>query len=124
MAAANDADGGNVETAIGVAMVGGKRQVVLKYFRPVTEIVFDPQNAFEFAEGMARASYEARFGKPPPGDAFAGELSRQVKNRATNEMRNVMVQKQTFNIRSMIQQGKAPDVIARNVVDTLLADLT
>lgn len=122
--AANDPDGGSIETAIGVVQAGGKRLVCLKYFRPVTEILFEAQNAFELAEGLARAAYEARYGKPPPAnEKNFGYLVQQIKARVTDELRNRLVQKHTFNIRSMMMQGKDPATIARETVDVLLGEV-
>jgi hypothetical protein len=127
MAAANDAGGehGNVDTAIGVGLVAGQRRVILKYHRPVTEIVFEPQNAFEIAEGLARAAYEARFGRKPPDDAREmGYLASQIGKRISGEMRNRYVEKAAFDIKAMLLAGKDPTHIAQQTVDNLLAQVT
>lgn len=120
--AANDPDGGNIDTAIGVAIVRGERRVVLRYHRPVTEILFEAQNAFEIAEGLARAAYEARFGTPPPGNqASVGYLAQQIKARVTDDLRNQLVEKAAFDMRSMAAQGRDPAYIAQQTVDNILA---
>ncbi len=113
----------NVDTAIGVVLVGGQRQVCLSYQRPVQEIVFAPQNAFEIAEGLARAAYTARFDKePPPGDV--GYLASQIKARVTTELRGQLVTKTAFELRSMLEQKWDHNRIAQHLVDNLLAYVT
>ena len=121
--AANDADGGNIDTAIGVVqMPGGERRVCLKYYRPVTEILFEAQNAFEIGEALARAAYEARYGKALPGNqSNIAYLAQQVKARVTQDMRNQLVEKASFDIRSMLGQGRDPNHIAQQTVDNILA---
>lgn len=110
----------NVDTAIGVVEVGSERHVCLRFHQPLQEIVFAPQNAFEIAEGMARAAHMARFGTLPKS-SDVGYLASQIKARVTQEIRNQLVTKTAFDIRSMLEQNKDPNRIAQEVVDNLLA---
>lgn len=116
MAAANDVDGGSVETAIKAQ--DGK--VVMMYHRPVSLILFDPQNALELAHMMARCSYEARYGKPPADEGHQF-LAQQVRKQITREMRERLVMRVKLMLTSLQEQHRRPDYIATQVVDTVLS---
>ena len=63
----------SVQVAIGV--VDGK--VVATWHQPMSEIVFDPKNAYSVGMHMARAAMEAHQGKPSGGELefIAGEMA-------------------------------------------------
>jgi hypothetical protein len=109
----------SVQVAIGV--VDGK--VVAKWQQPVTEITFDPQNAYTVGTHLARAAMEAHQGKATGGEAafIAGELA-TVKVKVTPEQRMAYVLNATHMIRSMIDQRRTPGQIAVEVVDKVLQE--
>lgn len=119
MGQAGKFDSGNVETALGVQ--NGK--VVLRYHQPVVEVHFDPQNAFVLAEHLARAAHEARFGETPP-DANGKYLAAQIRARVKEDLHGRMVARARLSLKSLIEQGKPIDYIAREVVDTILSQAT
>lgn len=116
IAAATDADGGNVDTALKVE--GGK--VVLAYHQPVRLVLFDPQNALQLAHGLARASYEARFGRAP-ADEGHNLLAQQVRSTVTRELRDRMISRVKLSLTSLQEQHRHPDYIATELVDIVLS---
>lgn len=109
----------SVQVAVGV--VDGK--VVAKWHAPLTEIVFDPKNAYSVGIHLSRAAMEAHQGKPSGKELefIAGELA-QVKVQVTPLQRMAMVQHASHMIRSMIDQKRSPGRIAAEVVDSVLAE--
>jgi len=69
-------------TSIAVGVVAGR--VVMTFQKPTSEIVFDPENCRQIAEGMARAAHEAHTGQKPVNGGSA--ISAQMHERAVNRM--------------------------------------
>ena len=106
---------GNVDVAVGV--VQGK--VVAKWHQPTNQIVFDPQNAFEVGEALARAGHEARFGTKPAADA--SYIAEQVRARVTEELRDHMVARVALVLPQLMERKWTPGRTALEVVDICLA---
>ena len=109
---------GDTDIAIGIGE-GGK--VVMSWHRQCNRIDFDPQNAFEIAEGLARTAHKARFGENAPDDT--SYLAQQIKSRLTEQMRDKMVQRVAIMLTSMIRQEKSHGYMALQIVDTVFAEV-
>jgi len=109
---------GSVDVAIGISQ--GK--VLIHWQRPTTYIAFDPQNAYEFGEMMARTAHKARFGEDAPDDR--SYLAQQIRARVTEELRDRMVIRTMHVIRSLQEKNKSPDFVAKEVVDTIFAEVS
>lgn len=109
----------SVQVAVGV--VDGK--VIAKWHQPVSEIVFDPKNAYSVGMHLARAGMEAHRGSKNGSDVefIAGELA-EVKVRVTAEQRMAMIANATHMIRSMSDQKRTHGQIAVEVVDKVLQE--
>lgn len=97
---------------------GGK--VYMEWHKPVTRIVFDPQNAFNLAEHLARAAHKARF----PGEKMPNDfsyLAQQIKQRLTDDMRDRLA----LRVRSMLPSLLAKDMnyASLQIVDTIFSAL-
>lgn len=98
---------GNVDIALGQR--GGK--VVLEFFKSIDSVTFDPANAVILARQMIDIAV-----------ACGANVTIEVPRRKiTKEQRNKLVSRATIVFRSLIEKGKTPAVIARNVVDTILS---
>ncbi len=89
-------------------------QVVITFPKPVTYVKFDPENARELSEQLARSAYRAHYNiaPPAPGKSLVAEgIRRKLHARAR------------LIIRSMMEQHKHPDYIANQVVDQLLKEI-
>jgi len=115
MSEADANDRKNAYAAVGVQY--GK--VVLKFDRPIETWVLDPNNGFNIAESMARASHRARFGAEPPDDG--SYLGQQVRARVTEQLRQRMVARATVMMTGLYDKTKTPNEIAKLVVDALLS---
>ena len=109
---------GNTDIAIGIGE-GGK--VVMRWHQSCNRIDFEPQNAFEVAEGLARTAHKARFGENAPDDT--GYLAQQIKSRLTEQMRDKMVQRVAIMLTSMIRQEKSHGYMALQIVDSIFAEV-
>ena len=108
----------NVDVAIGV--VEGK--VVAKWPDPITQIEFDPQNAYQIGEALARAAHEARYGAKPESDE--SYIAGQVRSRVTEDLRVKMVQRIALMLGSMERHRRTPGQIAMALVDAMLREVT
>lgn len=103
-------DESNVTWAIGVV----KGRVELQYPEgPRARVVMDSENARQIAEGIAKAAYEARYGKKPAEGA----------SRLGEDMRTRMVNRVAIVAGSMATEGKSNKEIAQTVVDIVMAEL-
>lgn len=99
------------QSSIDIAVKDWHGKVVMEFKEPQKIVIFDPQNAHELGEGLARAAYEARFGKKPADGKSV--LSEQRRHR--------MVIRAGHIIRSL--EGKIPDLVASHVVDAMLGEI-
>jgi hypothetical protein len=108
----------SIDVAVGV--VDGK--VVAQWHRPTARIVFDPQNAFQIGEALARAAHEARFpGEKLPQDG--SYIARQVRAKLTEDLRVRMI-----NRVSLMMQGEqfrtwTPGKQAMHLVDAIFREV-
>lgn len=103
-------------------MVGDEKgQVFMRYPQPMQVVVLDPQNAFQIAEGLARAAHKAKFGTEPPSDMHY--LAEQVRSRVTDDMRDRKIARCTVLLNNMQTNPKTPGYWAMQIVDSLLADV-
>lgn len=65
---------------------------------PIT-IPIEPQAAADMGEKLARAAYFAHYGRPNQTDS--GYLLERAKNRATEQMRKVLVQRVSVMLNSL-----------------------
>lgn len=106
----------NVDIAFGIE--GDK--VVMQWQEPTNRIEFDHENAFEFGELLARKAHEAKFGTVPTDLNY---LAAQVKARVTDQLRERMIMKAAFDMRSLVEQKKTPGQIAVAIVDAILQEV-
>lgn len=88
-------------------------QVILQFPEAIEWAAFDPETARRIGEAMAREAYAVRYGNKPEGKSVvADEIRARLLNRAT------------LIIRSLQEKGKLPGVIASEVVDVILQEVT
>ena len=88
--------------------------VVLQFPEAVQWAAFDPETARQIGEAMAKAAYKARFGVEPGN----------MKSQLVDQIRTRLHTSATHMIRSMINQRQLPGVIAQEVVDLVLREVT
>lgn len=100
--------------------------VVLRFPQPMPYVIFNPENARQVAEGLARAAYQARYGKPPADD-LRSELAQDIRDRLTDELRDRMIARFTIVMPSMLEQlrgSKTPGRVAMELVDIFMREVT
>jgi hypothetical protein len=90
-------------------------QVVLQFPEAVQWAAFDPETARQIGEAMAKAAYKARFGVDPGAN---------MKSQLVDQIRTRLHASATQMIRSMINKRDLPGVIAQEVVDLVLREVT
>ncbi len=103
----------NIDVAVGV--VNGK--VVARWHVPVSQIEFDPDNAFQVGTGLRNAACDA-VGTTPEMMGGPGRME------LTNEARARILVICGKIVRSMLEQGKTPEQITLHVVDHVLSETT
>ena len=103
-------DDSNVTWAIGVV----KGRVELQFTEgPRARVVMDSENARLIGEGIAKAAFEARYGKKP--NEGASGLAEALRERMVNRV--------TIVAGSMAEQGKSNREIAVAIVDIIMGEL-
>lgn len=108
---------GSTDIAIGIH----EGKVLIHWHQPTTHILFEPQNAFEFGEQMARTAHKARFGEEAPSDGkyLAGE----IRARLTEEMRDRLSFRVMHVIRSLTERHKTPQEVAKEVIQVIFNEV-
>ena len=114
-------DTGSVDVAIGEGTGEERGKVVLHWHEPRTMIFFDPQNAFEMAEHLARQAHKVRFGTWPDESKDRGYLAGQVRSRLTEEIRTRMIVRVTVMLNSLRTSPKSNSELAHEIVTTVMA---
>lgn len=114
--AARTSAGGNVEITFGIF----EGRVQLSWQEPTNVIAFDPQNAYEFGELLAREAHKARFGDYPADDKY---LATQVRARLTEDLRGRMTVRAANMLNSLLRQHRPVNTIATLIVDAIFKEV-
>ena len=109
----------SVQVAIGI--LDGK--VIAKWHAPVSEIAFDPKNAYAIGIALSRAAMEAHQGKATGKESefIAGELA-QVKVKVTDAQRMALVMTVSTIVRTLMDQKRSAGYISQHAVDAVLQE--
>ena len=108
---------GKTEVEMGVVA----QQVVLKFPQPMEFVTFEAENARTFAEHMARAAYEARYGRQPP--PAASEILRETRERFTEQLRMKLIHRVALMLQSESLIQMTPGQRAVHVVDQVMKEV-
>ena len=107
-----------IEGAIEINVIEGR--VVLTVRQKGKDAVFtafDPGQALEVADMLAKTSYHAKYGKDRPITATLGDMVLEQKRvKLTNRC--------MLMLKSMLSEGKSNQAMIRELVDTCMAELT
>jgi hypothetical protein len=111
----------SVDVAIGV----DKGKVIARWHTPVTEIVFDPQNAYKVGLALSKAALDAHTNTKRDAKAdvefIDGELS-QSKIIVSDQQRAYMVGAVATILKTFLEQKKTPGYMAEHCVDAVLRE--
>jgi len=99
-----------VATTVAVGERDG--QVILEFPEAVQWAAFDPETARQIGEAIAKSSYAAKYGKAP---SQGSSLSMEIRAKLVARTQHI--------IRSLQEQHKNSDYVAREVVDTIVAEI-
>lgn len=99
------------QTELGIAVEKGR--VVVRFPTPRLWFAMDAQNAVDIGEAIARAAYEARFGKKP-GEGKS-VLSEKARQRIVNRVALVLA--------SLNREHKSMNYIASSLTDVVLKEV-
>lgn len=88
--------------------------VVISFPEPVRFAAFDPETARQIGEQIAKRAYKIHTGRD--ADANKSVLADQVRGK--------LITRATHIARSLQKQGKPPAMIAMNIVDAVLQEVT
>lgn len=113
------AEAGPGATVVAVGLRNG--EVVLQFPEAVQWAALDPQTAVQVAEQMARAGYEARYGRQPPANEDV--LHAEIRKKVTDLLRETMINRFALMLKSMQSQRKNLNYQATELVDRLLQEV-
>lgn len=109
---------GSIQVAVGV--VEGK--VVAKWHDPVSEITFDPQNAYQIGLALAQAAMDAHNGSAVNAKPFLeGEVQ---KRKVTDQQRDMLIGIVATQLKTLIDKGRSPGIMAIHAVDAVLNEVS
>lgn len=111
-------DNNVIEGALEVNVVEGRVVFTIRQTnKDPVYTAFDPGQALEIADMLAKASYYAKYGKDRPVLANLGDMIIEAKRQKLNNRCSIM-------LTSMLTEGKANSYIISRLVDTCLAEIT
>jgi len=108
--------------AIGMIVEDG--YVVIRFQHPITFLKMEPQNALEIAGGLLKAGMEAKTGRAPEGGIVEKLLADTVKDIKIEQAREVLINRMILMLRSFEGGSRSLEWRARQVVDTVLVEVT
>ena len=107
---------------VAVGIIDG--MVVCRWREPITEIVFDPQNAYTIGIHLSRAALEAHRGSEnAKGDLefIANELA-EVRMKVSDMDRARMIGAVATIVKTLMDKKQSPGYIAMHAVDEVLKE--
>jgi len=104
----------NKDTSLEVAIGDLNGEVIITFSRSIQWWPLEPESARQIAEQIGRSSYKAKYGKDID----------PTKSAITDTIREVLQNRATHIIRSMMSDNKPPKHIASEVVDQILKEIT
>lgn len=108
---------GKTEVELGVVA----KQVVLKFPQPMEFVTWDPENARTFAEHLAAAAYEARYGVRAPDSA--SEIMREARERFTEALRIRLINRVSIMLEGEQFKTWTPGRRAMHLVDQVMKEV-
>jgi len=88
-------------------------KVVFTFPHATNEFICDAENARQIAEQIARSSYRAHYGR---------DWTEQ-RSAITEQLRTRLQARALIVVRTLMEQGKKPEYIARHLVDVILTEI-
>lgn len=108
--------------AIGMIVEG--EHVIIRFQHPITFLKLDPQNAMEIAGGLVKASLECKTKAPVDASVVQKLLADTKKDIKIDQAREVLINRMILMLNSFATSNKPIDWKARQVVDTILVEVT
>ena len=105
-------DNGSVEMALGIH----EGRVMMRFKEPMSEVLFDAQNAMDVATAMADLSFECRDAVKPAGDALKAELIERHRMTLTQRL-SLVIGGQREN------RGVSNGKLAQQIIDIVFAEI-
>lgn len=108
--------------AIGMIVEG--EHVIIRFQHPITFLKLDPQNAMEIAGGLVKASLECKTKAPVDTSVVQKLLADTKKDIKIDEAREVLINRMMLMLRNFEGSTYTLEWRARQVVDTILVEVT
>jgi hypothetical protein len=105
-----------------MAVTRHEDKVVIHFSQSREYVAMSAEQASQMGEQLARAAYEAHYGREAP--TRGAELARQIKAKTVDEMRPRIIRRVEHTIRSLVDQHWTPQAIAERAVDAVLKEVT
>jgi len=100
------------ETTIAIGVQKGR--VEIRFHKPLDWCSFEPEEARQIGEAIAKAAFKARYGSMPINGG-GSQITAQIRDRLVTRVMMMSL--------SMNEQGKSREFVARQIVDTVLSEV-
>lgn len=107
---------------IGMITEGG--YVILRFQHEITWLKLEPQNAMEIAGGLVKAAMEIKTGRPVTDSVVEKLLADTKRDIKIDQAREVLINRMIMMLKGFETSTKPIDWKARQVVDTILVEVT
>jgi hypothetical protein len=108
--------------AVGMIIEDG--YVVVRFQHAITFLRLEPQNCLEIAGGLLRLGMEIKTGKPLDDTTLDKLLADTKKDIKIDQAREVLINRMILMLKGFETSAKPIDWKARQVVDTILVEVT
>lgn len=107
---------------IGMIAEGG--YVILRFQHEITWLKLEPQNAMEIAGGLMKMAMETKTGRPVTDGVVEKLLADTKRDIKIDQAREVLINRMIMMLKGFETSAKPIDWKARQVVDTILVEVT
>lgn len=108
--------------AIGMIIEDG--YVVVRFQHPITFLRLEPQNCLEVAGGLLKLGMEIKTGRPLDDGTVEKLLADTKKDIKVDAAREVLINRMMLMLKSFDTSQRSLEWKARQVVDTILVEVT
>ena len=107
-----------------VGMIAEDGYVILRFQHEITWLKMEPTNALEIAGGLVKMAMEIKTGQPVTDGMVEKLLADTKRDIKIDQARETLINRMVLMLKGFETSGKSIDWKARQVVDTILVEVT
>ena len=107
-----------------IGLIIEDNQIIVRFQHAITYLKLDPQNAMEIAGALLKMGMEIKTGKMLPNDVAQKLLADTQRDIKIDQARELLINRMILMLRGFEDSNRSLEWRARQVVDTILVEVT